>query len=265
MSAFLERLFSLHGKTALVTGASSGIGQALAVALAEAGAVVAANGRNITALQETIHLIDDAGGKGYALPADLSDVENCRALVRDAARVLSGLDIVVNCAGTNSRSPLETATPEEYELITAANLRAPYFLCQAAFPQLKKRGGGKILNIGSVTCSMGLGGVSVYGATKAALAQLTKTQAVEWAKDNIQANCLAPGFMLTPLTEESIWSNPLRSQWLHARIPAGRPGKVDDLIGAALFLLSSSSSYVTGQMLTVDGGFLAGGWWDADA
>ena len=265
MNDFLETLFSLPGKTALVTGASSGIGQTLAVALARAGATVAASGRSGPALEETVRQIEAKGGSAIALSADLSEVETCRRLVLDARQALGSLDILINCAGTNQRASLETATPEEFDLVTAANLRAPYFLSQAAYPWLKEQGGGKIINIGSITSSWGLGGVSVYGATKAALAQLTKTQAVEWAQDNIQSNCLAPGFLRTPLTEEAIWGDPHRSRWLLARIPAGRPGQTKDLIGAALFLASPASDYVTGQLLTVDGGFLAGGWWDASA
>jgi len=263
MSEFLESLFSLRGKAALVTGASGGIGRALAVALAEAGAAVAASGRNGEALEETVRRIRAKGGVGIALPADLSEVEACRRLVQGAHAALGRLDVLINCAGTNRRAPLESATPEEFNVVTAANLRAPYFLSQATHARMKEQGGGKIVNVGSITCSWGLGGVSVYGATKAALAQLTKTQAVEWAGDNVQVNCLAPGFLRTPLTEEAIWSDPRRRQWLLDRIPAGRAGRPEDLVGAMLFLASPASDYLTGQLITVDGGFLAGGWWDA--
>lgn len=260
----LENLFSLRGKAALVTGASGGIGRVLALALAQAGAAVAAQGRDTAQLHETLRQIEAVGGTGVALNADLGEVEACRRLVADAARALGRLDILVNCAGTNRRRRLADATPEEYDLVMAANLRAPYFLSQAAYPLLKEQGGGKIIHIGSITSTWGLGGVSVYGATKAALAQLTKTQAVEWAPDNIQVNCLAPGFLRTPLTEDAIWNDARRSAWLRARIPAGRAGRPEDLIGAILLLASPASAYLTGQLLTVDGGFLAGGWWDAE-
>ena len=264
MSQFLESLFSLRGKAALVTGASGGIGRALAVGLAEAGAAVAAGGRDTEALAETVRQIEAKGGVGVALPADLAEVETCRRLVQDAHAALGRLDILVNCAGTNRRAPLSAATAEEFDLVTAANLRAPYFLSQAAHALMKAQGGGKIVNVGSITSSWGLGGVSVYGATKAALAQLTKTQAVEWAAANVQVNCLAPGFLRTPLTEKAIWGDPRRRRWLLDRIPAGRAGRPEDMVGAMLFLASPASDYLTGQIVTVDGGFLAGGWWDAE-
>ena len=262
MTSLLERLFSLHGRAALVTGASGGIGRALAVALAEAGAAVGVHGRNVPELQETLRLIEKGGGTGVLLPADLSDVAACRQLIHDTQTALGRLDILVNCAGMNRRDPAAQAKEEDFEAIIAANLRSVYFLCQEAHPIMTEQGGGKIINIGSIASSWGLGGVSVYGMTKAAVAQLTKTLAAEWARDNIQVNCLAPGFIKTALTEKALWGDPQRSRWLHERIPARRPGTPDDLLGAALLLASPASAYLTGQVLTVDGGFLAGGWWE---
>jgi gluconate 5-dehydrogenase len=257
----IEQLFSLRGKAALVTGASGGIGRALAVGLAGAGAAVALSGRDLEDLEITRAEIEARGGRCVVLPADVREVETCRALVADAAGALGGFQILVNCAGINRRKPVEEVTTEDFDTVMAVNLRSVYFLCQAAFPVMRDAGGGKIIQIGSVTSFVGLAAVSVYGATKAAIAQLTKTLAVEWACHNIQVNCLVPGFIMTPLTEQGLWGNPRRSAWLLDRIPARRPGEPRDLVGAVLLLASPASDYMTGQTVTVDGGFLAGSPW----
>lgn len=260
-SRFFERHFSLRGKSVLVTGGSGGIGRVLAVAFAEAGAQVGIHGVDKGKIETTRQLIEKVGGRGLELPADLGHVQACRQLIAEAVRKLKRLDILINCAGTNRRKPIKAVTEEDFEVITSLNLRSVFFLSQAAYPIMRDQGGGKIVNIGSVSSTDGLGGVSVYGATKAAVAQLTKTMALEWAKDNIQVNCLAPGFMMTPLTEKGLWGDPHRREWLLDRIPANRPGKPEELIGAALLLASNASSYLTGQIINVDGGYLAGGSW----
>ena len=196
--------------------------------------------------------------------AELSDAAACRTLIDQVHERFSRLDILVNNAGMNRRKPIEQVTDEDFELIMASNLRSAYVLSQAAQPLMKRQGGGKIIHIGSITSNYGLGEVSVYGMTKSALAHVTQTMAVEWAKDNIQVNCLAPGFIVTPLTDKSVWQDPQKRQWLEARIPARRPGQPEDLGGTLLLLASSASDYLTGQLITVDGGFLAGGWWTSD-
>lgn len=263
-NSVLERLFSLRGKAALITGASGGIGRALAVGLAEAGAAVALHGRSEEQLEETRRLVENTGGKAVVLPAELGDLEAAQRLIKETCKALDSLDILINCAGMNRRKPAAEATPDDFDAIIAANLRSLYFLCQAAYPLMRDAGGGKIINIGSITSTYGLGGVSVYGMTKSAVGQLTKTLAVEWAKDNIQVNCLAPGFIVTPLTETSVWGDEQRRNWLLSRIPAKRPGQPEELVGVALLMASPASSYLTGQLITVDGGFLAGGWWDQE-
>jgi len=262
--SLLARLFSLEGQAALVTGASGGIGRVLAAALAGAGAAVGLHGTRAGALEEVRDEIEAAGGRAVVLPADLGDVETCRKLVQDTVAALGRLDILVNCAGMNRRNPIRDVSPDDFDTIVAVNLRSAYFLSQAAHAVMRAQGGGKILNIGSITSTDGLGGVSVYGATKAALKQLTQTMALEWAADNIQVNCLAPGFIKTPLTEQGVWADPHRRQWLLDRIPARRPGVPEDLVGAALLMVAPASAYLTGQILTVDGGYLAGGSWLRD-
>jgi NAD(P)-dependent dehydrogenase (short-subunit alcohol dehydrogenase family) len=170
------------------------------------------------------------------------------------------IDILVNCAGINQREPILEVTPEAYDRIMRVNLRALYFLSQAAAQAMKENGGGKIINVGSLTSTIALSEVSVYGCTKSAVAQLTKTMAVEWAQYNIQVNAIGPGFMRTPLSDP-VWENPTRRRWMEDRIPARRGGQPDELVGVVILLAAQASSYISGQIIFVDGGFLAGSPW----
>ena len=258
-----HELFSLKGRCAVITGSGGGIGRALAVAFARAGAVIGAHNRSATALTETLRQIDCVGGRAVGLDGDLTNLGVCKPLIQQAYTALGRIDILVNCAGMNRRKPLDEVTQDDFDTITAVNLRSAFFLAQAVHPIMRAQGGGKIVNIGSVTSSIGLGGISVYGLGKAGLGQLTKTMALEWAGDNIQVNCLAPGFIDTPLNHEALWGDAKKSAWILERTAARRPGTTDDLLGAALLLVSPGSNFITGQIITVDGGFLAGGWWDA--
>ena len=260
MTTGRDNLFCLEGKCALITGASGGIGRVLAAGLAQAGALVGVHGTS----NEKVADLANKGGKFVPFTAKLDQVEDCRRLVDDAHRALKQIDILINCVGTNRRKPIRDVEPEDFNHIVAVNLQSVFFTCQAVYPIMREQGGGKIINVGSVTSTDGLGGVSVYGATKAGVAQLTKTMALEWAQDNIQVNCLAPGFIMTPLTEKGLWGDAHRKQWLVDRIPARRPGKPEELVGAALLLASDASSYITGQIINVDGGYLAGGSWLRD-
>lgn len=259
-----QALFSLTGRTVLVTGAGGGIGRALALGMAGAGARVGIHDVAPERLEETQRAVIAAEGQAVPLLAELGEVESCRRLIRDAHTALGRLDVLVNCAGMNRRAPIAAVTEEDYEAIMAVNLRSIFFLSQAAHPIMRQQGGGKIINIGSLSAFLALGTVSVYGMTKGAVAQLTRTMAVEWAKDNIQVNCVAPGFMLTPLTETSLWGDEKKRRWLLGRIPMRRPGRPDELVGTALLLASQASSYLTGQTITVDGGVLAGGSWEEE-
>ncbi|MEZ4662264.1 MAG: glucose 1-dehydrogenase [Caldilineaceae bacterium] len=260
-NSLLERLFSLQGKTALITGASSGIGRGIAVAFAQAGAAIGVHGRDAARIAETCAAITAEGGRAVARPADLRDAVSARALAAQAHAQLGRIDILVNNAGMNRRKPIVEVTDDDYETIMDVNLRSAFMLSQAVHPYMKEQGGGKIINLASMTSTWGLGQVSVYGMSKSALAQVTKVMAVEWAKDNIQINNLVPGFIRTPLTEAGLWQDEYKSAWLMQRIPADRPGEVDDLMGAALLMASPASNYMTGASIAVDGGFLAGGSW----
>lgn len=261
-NAFLEGLFSLKSRVALVTGASSGIGRAIAIGLAGAGAHVALQGRSQERLRATAQQIESNGGSAALFPADLVDEAACRQVVEEVVRQCGHIDILINNAGMNRRNPIACATAHEFDEVMTVNLKAPFLLSQAAYPFLKASGNGKVVLVGSITSVWGLGGVGVYGMSKAALLQLTRTLAVEWAQDNIQVNCLIPGFILTPLTQDSVWGDPQRRRWLTERIPMRRPGHPEELVGVVVYLCSPASSYTTGQAFVVDGGFLAGGWWD---
>jgi NAD(P)-dependent dehydrogenase (short-subunit alcohol dehydrogenase family) len=226
---------------------------------------VAAHERLEHYLAPAIELTASLGLGVEPFTADLADVAACRRLVRDVHEALGRIDVLINCAGTNARLPIADMDEATWERIVAVNIRAPYFLSQAVHPLMRDAGGGVIVNIGSLNSHYGLSSVSVYGLTKGALAQFTRSSAVEWAPDGIRVNCLIPGFIVTPMNEQALWGQPRRRAWMLDRVPMGRPGMPDDLVGALLFLVSDASAFVTGQTLVVDGGFLAGGSWDYQA
>ena len=259
VAALLE-YFSLAGRVALVTGASGGIGAALAQGLAGAGAQIALSGRNQDRLEEVTQTITKANGNACTFPIDISKDGAPALLIEQVRARLGRIDILVHCAGINQRMPVSAVTPQVYDTIMDTNLRSSFFLSQAVAPEMIAQGGGKIIHVGSLTSAIGLADVSVYGMTKSALAQFTKTLAIEWAEHNIQVNCLCPGFIATELTEP-LWSDPGRSRWILERTPMRRPGTPEDLVGLTIFLASAASNYVTGQTIYVDGGFLAGSQW----
>ncbi len=256
----LQDLFSLHGEVALVTGAGGGIGQALAQGLAVAGAAVALNGRSEDKLRAVQQAIHDRGGTAEVFPIDLSTLEGVSALDAAIIERFGRVDILVNCAAINRRQPIVEVTPEVYDQIMATNLRSVYFLSQAIARHMIAQGGGKIIHIGSLNAAVGLATVSVYGLTKGAMAQMTKTMAVEWAEHNIQVNCLCPGFIATELTVP-LWEDRQRRRWILERVPLKRPGLPEDLVGMAIFLASHASDFMTGQSVYIDGGFTAGSQW----
>jgi NAD(P)-dependent dehydrogenase (short-subunit alcohol dehydrogenase family) len=260
----LNHLFSLEGKAALITGASGGIGSALAIGFAEAGAAIAVHGRDVTRVEETCHAIETVGGRALPLIADLNNVQECRNLVTRTHRELGRLDILINNAATNRRKPILEVTEDDYEVITGVNTRAIFFLSQAAHRPMCDQGSGKIIHIASINVSFALDTVSVYGLSKGAVAQMTKAMAVEWARDNIQVNAITPGFVYTPLAKP-IWDDPHKAAWLTNRIPMRRPAQPTELLGLAMMLASHASDYITGQNIVIDGGFSAGGSWNADA
>lgn len=252
-------LFSLKGKTALVTGASGGIGQWLAAALAAAGASVVAT--DLRAPIDFTSRLSDLGMNAVAVGGDLANRSTPRCLVRDTVGEFGQIDIVVNNAGVNKRQPaLEVDTPS-WDLISQINLRAPFDIAREAAQQMIGQGtSGSIINMCSLTNSVALGNVSVYGMYKSAISQMAKSLALEWSSHKIRVNCIAPGMILTPLTR-SLWEAPVTRQWLLDRIPMRRPGSPIELVGACLLLASHAGSYINGQTLNVEGGFLAGTDW----
>lgn len=258
--AFLDELFSLEGRVALVTGASSGIGRELARGLARAGARVALSGRSEERLNATRQAIAEQGGEAATFPAALDDLATIKPLLGAINERFGAVDILINCAGINQREPVTEVRSETFSRIMDINLRTPYFLAQAVYPGMVERGGGKIVNIGSLTTSWGVGNLSVYGLSKSAIGQMTRVMAVEWAASNIQVNCICPGWIETELTRP-LWADEHRRRWILDRVPAGRPGKPSDLVGMAIYLSSPAAGFTTGQTFYIDGGFMAGGQW----
>jgi 2-dehydro-3-deoxy-D-gluconate 5-dehydrogenase len=246
--------FQLSGKNALVTGSSRGLGAAIAVALAQAGANVGCHGRSADG-KATSEQIRKMGRKSFYLAGDMASPELPAALIGKTVEELGSIDILVNNAGTIRRAPAAEYPQNYWDEVIAVNLTSVFQLSQLAGQEMLKRGGGKILNIASILSFQGGITVPAYAAAKGGLAQLTKALANEWASKGINVNAIAPGYMATDNTT-ALRQDPQRSRQIMERIPAGRWGESSDLAGAAVFLCSSASDYVHGHVLVVDGGWL---------
>lgn len=248
--------FKLKGNVALVTGASRGLGRGMALGLAEAGADVALVARTKSSLEETASMIEKLGSKALVLQSDLSQSNEAERVVSDTVTQLGQIDILLNAAGTQVRKPIFEMTEQDYDYLMNVNLKALYFLSQSAAKEMVKRRKGKIINITSLASFIGLSNISIYGASKGGVASLTRQFAVELAKHNIQVNGIGPGYFITELTAD-LFKDPERSKWVLGKIPIGRTGEAEDLKGAVVFLASAASDYITGQIINVDGGWLA--------
>jgi NAD(P)-dependent dehydrogenase (short-subunit alcohol dehydrogenase family) len=249
-----QQLFSLVGKKALVTGASRGIGQVIAVAFAEAGADVALTARGAEGLAVTAKEIRDAGREAVEIPADLTSHEAAVAVVAEAIDRLGHLDIVVNNAGgSNFLVPFLDTRLSGWEKILRLNLDATMWICQAAGAHLTARGGGSVINVASVAGLAAAPFLSSYGVAKAGVVALTKTLASEWGRAGVRVNALCPGWTATELNR-NLWDTPDGGQATIANVPMGRWGKPEEMAGPAVFLASEASSFMTGQVLIVDGG-----------
>jgi 2-deoxy-D-gluconate 3-dehydrogenase len=247
--------FKLEGRVALVTGASAGLGAAIAVALAEAGAQVACHG-NTRSPAATCETIERAGGIAYSLIGDLSKPETAAALINQTLTRFGGLDILINNAGTIRRAPAVDYSEQDWATVIEVNLSSVFRLSQAAGKQMiEARRGGKIVNIASLLSFQGGITVPAYAASKGGVAQLTKALANEWARHGINVNAIAPGYMRTANTA-ALQADEVRNRQILERIPAGRWGEPEDLAGAAVFLSSAASDYVHGHVLLVDGGWM---------
>jgi 2-deoxy-D-gluconate 3-dehydrogenase len=248
--------FKLSGKVALVTGGNRGLGQGMAIALAQAGADVAVTSRSGKA-SETLTTIESTGQRGASFAADFSNPDVATGLVTQVVAEFGRLDILVNNAGTIRRAPALEYSGEDWDFVLNVNLNSIWALSQAAARQMVEQGdGGKIVNIASVLSFQGGITVPAYTASKHALAGLTKALANEWSSLGINVNAIAPGYMATDNTE-ALRNDPTRSRQILERIPVGRWGKPEDLAGVVVFLASDACNYVHGQVLAVDGGWLA--------
>ncbi len=247
--------FRVDGKTALVTGAASGLGAAIAIALAEAGASVACHGNRRPA-EETANRIRSMGRDAHAFSADLSAADGADRLHADVVAAMGAPHILVNNAGTIHREAAADHSLDAWMQVLQVNLTSAFRLCQLAGREMLNRRQGKIINIASMMSFQGGVRIAAYVASKGGIAQLTKALANEWAPGNVQVNAIAPGYFATENTA-TLQKDETRNRQILERIPAGRWGEPEDLTGAAVFLASSASDYVTGTVLVVDGGWLA--------
>lgn len=245
--------FDISGKVACVTGASSGIGRALATAFARAGAKVVGVARRDEALQAWRA---ETGGQTAAVAADLGDPSAMAGIARKIAAPFGPPDILITAAGLNPRQPADEQTLEAWQATLNINLSSPFFLAQALVPAMKEKGWGRIINFASLQTGRAFPNGIAYGATKGGVGQLTRAMAEAWSKDGITANAIGPGFFPTELTA-AVFGDAERAARNAAQTCIGRNGTMEDLIGPALFLASDASAYVTGQVLYVDGGFTA--------
>lgn len=252
-----KNLFDVSGKVVLVTGAGSGLGEGYALAFGESGATVLCAGRNLQRLEDTVKKITDNGGSARVYQVDVTDLASIQALVAQAVEDFGRIDVLVNNAGYENIQPFLEVTPQVYDDIMNVNLKGVFFVAQEVAKVMKAQGGGKIINIGSLGSYIGLAESSVYCSTKGGVVQLTKTMALELGEYNIQVNCLAPGYFITPMTQP-FYDDPKHRAWIESRIPLHQWGTTLDLAGPALFLASAASNYITGETIKVDGGWLAG-------
>ncbi len=249
--------FRLDGKVALVTGASRGLGAAMAGALAEAGASVAVTARTADALESVAARIRTAGQKAVSIAVDVTDEAALDTLVSQALSEFDRIDILVNNVGTTARYPAEEFPLDEWDRVMDVNVRSVFSLTNRVVRSMKETGGGSIVNTASLLSEIGVALIPPYAASKGAIRQLTKAWAVEWAKYNIRVNAIGPGYIRTEMTE-GLYNDPERFGRVMNRVAIKRWGTPEDIAGAAVFLASPASSYITGQILYVDGGYLAG-------
>lgn len=253
---YISTLFSLEDKVAIVTGASRGLGQAMALALADAGATLVVVASALDNLKQTEALLKQKGSQYMALACDQAKPEDIQSTVNKTIETYGKLDILINNAGTIRRAPAHEFTDEDWLAVIETNLNGVFRFCRAAGQQMLKQGCGKIINIASLLSFSGGITVPAYSASKGGVAQLTKALANEWAAKGIQVNGIAPGYFNTDNTEQ-IRNNPERFDSISQRIPDGNWGEPEDLAGAAIFLSSKASDYVNGHILLVDGGWMA--------
>lgn len=256
MSAYLESIFGLAGRTALVTGGSSGIGRAMAVALGRAGGRVVLVARRPSLMAEVIEELRGFGAEGHAISADLADRRAVTLVIEQTLSRYGAPDVLVNSAAVNRRPPLDDLTEDDWDVTMAANLTAPFLLGQAFGPRMAERGWGRIINVVSQQAFRAYGNSGAYGVSKAGLVGLTRSQAEAWSAQGVCCNAIAPGVVHTPLTEP-VFADPATVAKHAARTMIGRNGVPADFGACAVFLAGDAAVAVTGQTLFVDGGYSA--------
>jgi len=248
--------FSLKGKVALITGATSGIGRRQALALAQAGAAVVLVGRREARLRETVAEIESVEARAASLSVDLTDRGRLPELAERAMLPFGSIDVLINAAGVNLRQPVEEITLESWDTTLNLNLAVPFFLARELVPDMKVNGWGRIINIASLQSSRAFPNGLAYGASKGGISQLTRAMAEAWSRHGITCNAMAPGFFPTELTAP-VYEDPDQLDKLAAQTAIGRNGELSDVDGLTVFLASPASDYLTGQVVPLDGGFTA--------
>jgi dehydrogenase/reductase SDR family protein 4 len=253
----ISQRFRLDGKVALITGASKGIGAAMARGLAESGAQVVLSSRKLEAVDATAQALRDDGLDAIGIAANMGNLDDIHALVEQTVDRYRGIDIIINNAAANPvYGPLQDTDMGAFDKIVDINLKGPFELCKTAYPILKQRGGGSIIHISSIGGLRPESGIGIYSVSKAAIINLTRAMAQDWGTDNIRVNAICPGLIKTRFSE-ALWKDPATQQRFVNQIPLGRIGEPEDLAGLAVYLASDASNYCSGGIYMVDGGYSA--------
>ncbi|MGA2963184.1 MAG: glucose 1-dehydrogenase [Candidatus Korobacteraceae bacterium] len=247
---------SLQGKVAIATGGSKGIGYGMALALAQSGADMAIASRHLEESQKAAEDMRQFGGRAIGLCCDVTSVKSIDEMVEKVMAHYGKIDILLNNAGMNIRKPIVEVQEEDWDRVIDTNLKGVFFVARRVAMEMIKQKSGKIINIGSVCSSVGIRQLGIYTASKGGVAMLTKVMALEWAPYNIQANAIAPPYVRTPMTTGWM-TDPVRLKWIIDSTPLGRLGEIDDLAGPVVFLAGDMSDFVTGHLLSADGGWIA--------
>lgn len=256
LSNVYTNFFDLSGKTALVVGGNRGLGQAMALGLAGAGADVCVAARGPDGLEETAQLVNELGRKGYGIPVDVTKEENVIELMKKTESLIGGIDILINSQGAVAIKPIAEFDTDEWDRVINVNLKSVYLCCKHAGRRMLEKKKGKIINISSVRGFQGRAGDPAYAPSKGAVNQLTRSLAIEWGVQGINVNGLAPVFTLTKMSAPYLEDKEKR-EWVLSRIPMKRVGQLEDIVGPAMFLASEASNFINGHILVVDGGWLS--------